>query len=274
MKVKILSILCLFATACANVGQKKSEQVVQPQSFSVPQIPVFLTTTEQRADFVVKHYWQNYNFSDTTLISRADYTEQAYVDFLNVLINVDPSLARHGIDTLMCKAQIDNSMYAHFVSLSEKYLYDPNSPFRNEELYLMVLQTILANDKLPEIEKLRPQYQYDLALKNRIGEKAIDFEYTNTEGKKSRLYDQKAKHLLLFFFRPDCPTCKEVKAYVAEKNIDKLVKIVWINPDVDTHIDNEYDLRASPTLYLLDSDKKVLMKDASIEMIENYMKTL
>lgn len=272
MKIGIIVILSLFIVSCANVPQKKVEST--PKTFSIPEVPAILTTNEQRADFVVKHYWKNYNFSDTTLINRADYTEQAYVDFINVLLNVEPSLAMQGIDSLMYKARIDSAMYAHFISLGEKYLYEPNSPFRCEELYIVVLENILSNTKLPETDKIRPQYQYDLALKNRVGEKAIDFEYTNNDGKKVRLYDAKGDPLLVFFFHPDCPTCKEVKAYVEKNEIDKLVKIVWINPEINKHIEEVYDLRASPTLYLLDGNKKVLFKDAPIETIVGYLQTL
>jgi hypothetical protein len=32
-----------------------------------------------------------------------------------------------------------------------------------------------------------------------------------------------------------------------------------------------YDLKAMPTLYLLDKDKKVLLKDAPVEQVEQYL---
>ncbi|MEF9924367.1 MAG: DUF5106 domain-containing protein, partial [Muribaculaceae bacterium] len=31
------------------------------------------------------------------------------------------------------------------------------------------------------------------------------------------------------------------------------------------------DLKAIPSLYLLDKDKKIILKDATIEIIENYL---
>ena len=40
------------------------------------------------------------------------------------------------------RAQANSTMYGYFVSLMEKYFYDPNSPFRNEELYIPVLKEI------------------------------------------------------------------------------------------------------------------------------------
>ncbi|MEG1406143.1 MAG: DUF5106 domain-containing protein, partial [Alistipes sp.] len=197
----------------------------------------------------------------------------AFVDFVNLLPHVSLPLATQGIETMMHKAEADPAMYAHFMELAEKYYYEPNSPFRSEELYIVVLRSIVANKQLAEIEKVRPQYQLDLSLKNRVGQRATNFAYTTLQGGKAKLYAATGDRILLFFYRPDCESCKETKQYVAKKEIDKLVTIVWVNPDKDTHLDEIYDLRASPTLYLLDGKHTVLLKDARIEQIENYLKT-
>ena len=47
----------------------------------------------------------------------------------------------------------------------------------------------------------------------------------------------------------------------------------WINSyDKELTVLTEecYDLKAMPTLYLLDKDKKVLLKDAAVRDIEDY----
>lgn len=51
----------------------------------------------------------------------------------------------------------------------------------------------------------------------------------------------------------------------------------WINGyDKKTVIKekNLYDLKAIPTLYLLDKDKKVLLKDVMVGQIEEYFKKM
>lgn len=262
--------LLLSLTACGQQQPKKTVACAT-EKFSVPEPPAMLTTQEQKAEFVATHYWDNFNFADTTLISRADITEQAFADFVNILPHVSPQLIDKGVTVMMDKASADSAMYTHFMELAEKYLYDPNSPFRNEEIYIVALRNIVANDKLDDIYKVRPRYQLELALKNRVGDKALDFTYTTDKGGKAKLYGTSGDPLMLFFFRPDCETCKEVKEYVRSQGIDKRVKILFVNPEIDIHIDTLYDLRASPTLYLLDKDKKVLRKDAPIEQIEQYL---
>lgn len=264
-----IAILLLFsATACHGQSQKS---VATVQKFTVPKPPAMLTAQEARAEFVATHYWDNFNFADTTLIGNADITEQAFADFVNILPHLPESLIEKSVAAMMRKATADNAMYAHFMELSEKYLYEPNSPMRNEDLYIVVLHNILANGKLDNIYKVRPRYQLELALKNRVGNKALDFAYTTEKGGKAKLYATAGDPLLLFFFRPDCAMCKEVKEYVGSRGIDKQVKILYVNPETDTHLGTLYDLRASPTLYLLAKDKTVILKDVSIEQIEQHL---
>lgn len=265
----ILPLLILTLTACLSPKKQTTVKVVK--AFTAPSLPAMITSPEQKAEFIANHYWDNFDFADTTLISRADITEQAFADFVNILPHIPHQFIEKGITVMMDKAMADSSMYAHFMGLTEKYLYDSNSPFRNEDIYIVVLRNIIANTKLDTIYKIRPQYQLELALKNRVGDKAIDFEYTTPNGSKAKLYGKTGDPLLLFFYRPDCQYCKDVKDYITSKKLNKRVEILLVNPDVDTHLDAIYDLRASPTLYLLDKDKAVLLKDATIEQIEQYL---
>lgn len=264
----ILALLSASGLICCSPTAPKS---VKAQKFIAPTPPAMLVSAEQKAEFVMTHFWDNFDFKDTSLISRSDYTEQAFADFVSIAPNAPMSTMEKGVGVLMKKAEIDSAMYSHFVELSEKYLYEPNSPLRNEDVYIAFLRNIISNQSLDTLLKIRPSYQLELALKNRRGEPATDFSYTTTQGKQARLYSAKGDLLMLFFFRPDCPVCKNVKDRIQSNGIDKVVQILFINPDIDTHLEQIYDLRASPTLYLLDKDKTVILKDPSIEQIENYL---
>lgn len=264
----LFASLLLTLAACSPTEPK---QATTTKVFTTPSIPAILTSDQQKRDFILTHYWDNFDFTDTTLIARADYTEQAFADFANILPIAPMPIASRGIDTLMHRAKIDSVMYAHFMELSEKYFYDPNSPFRNEELYIVVLRNIIANPTLDELLKSRPRYQLALALKNRVGGLATDFTYVMEDGTQTRLYSHDGNPLLVMFFNPDCPTCKITKDYITQHKLESRMKIVYINMESNPQLDSLYDLRASPTLYMLDKQKKILLKDASIEQVEQYL---
>lgn len=87
-----LNIFLLFLILCASCGSRKAndnkETAVQADTvkkFTLPLIPAMLNTPELRADYLVRHYWDNMDFTDTTYINLPDVTEQAWVDFIDIL---------------------------------------------------------------------------------------------------------------------------------------------------------------------------------------------
>lgn len=88
-----------------------------------------------------------------------------------------------------------------------------------------------------------------------------------------KLSETKGDYILLFFYNPDCHVCAETKEYIREQNIGQKAEIVWVDPEKEKQIDESrlYDLRVIPTLYLLDKNKNVLLKDASIATINEYL---
>lgn len=305
-----LYILCSFLFLAAGcTGRDAKEQASghpeSPQVFSLPAVPGVLATPQERAEYLIARYWENFNFRDTALISRPEVTEQALADFLDLLPRVSPGTAHSSLVAMMDSASADSSMYVHFMGLAEKYLYNPNSPFRNEEYYIPVLRQIMASSRLGDIGKVRPAYQLEMALKNRPGEVASDFVYTRTNGSRGRLSRLSADYTLLFFNSPDCEECRRLKEYIAASELlsglasrkrprPRLV-ILAVYPDEDVALWKSasypscmlnvhdasqavtarrlYDLRAIPTLYLLDADKRVLLKDAPVERVERYLRT-
>ncbi len=302
MRIKqgiFLLIIGLFA-ACnqapkQNVQQSADPIALPPQKLRLPEIPTMLILPEDRARYLTNHYWENFNFSDTTLCSLPDITEQAFVDFVQVLDEVTLQDAQAGIDSLLNKAMAgDSVMYACFTGLSEKYLYDPNSPMRNEDYYTEVLRHIIASPRISEEEKVRPRFRLELAGKNRVGSVATDFSYTQADGKKARLSSLRSEYILLFFNNPDCEDCRRVKEFIQQSPVfsgNSKLKVVSIYPDEDIdlwkrttypsqwvsgynsalHSGTVYDLLAIPNLYLLDKDRRVLIKDGTIEAIERYL---
>ena len=301
----LLSLLPLLAGCAPHSAETERGTGRSEAAFALPDIPPLLVTSEARASYLAAHYWQGFNFRDTALISRPEVTEQALADFLDILSRVPLEEAQGSLAAMMDSAAVDSAMYAHFMKLSGKYLYDPNSPFRNEEYYIPVLRHIIASPRLGEPDKARPRFRLDMALKNRPGEVAADFVYTRTNGSRGRLRRISADYTLLFFNSPDCEDCRRVKGYMAASEYlagmtgegsarrPRLV-ILAVYPDEDVELwraasyppcmlnvhdasqaisrQRLYDLKAIPCLYLLDADKRVLLKDATVEQVELYLK--
>ena len=213
MRIRMLCLLffTLIFSACNGQQTKKTEAGnTKERVFQMVSVPSVITEPEERAAYLVKHYWDKFDFTDTTLIHLPEITEQATSNYIDMMKYVPAEAAASSIKDMMHKASADSTMFAYFAGLYEKYLYDPNSPMRDESLYIYVLEAVLEAPVLDEVGKIRPAHLLGLALKNRVGEPATDFTYTLADGKKGTLYHTKADYLLLFFYNPDCHACKEI----------------------------------------------------------------
>ncbi len=191
-------------------------------------------------------------------------------------------------------------MFCHFMAMGSKYLYEPNSPMHNEELFILMLRSQLGSTVLSQTEKVRPRFLLEMALKNRPGEVAADFTYLRRDGKSGRLSEIRSPYLILYFNDPECNDCLRVKRQLSSSSgINNLLRTErlallsvcvegktdawknstcpdsWIDAiDKEQHLTNNrvYDLKAMPTLYLLDETKRVILKDVSVAQIEAWLK--
>lgn len=200
---------------------------------------------------------------------------------------------RYGQDSLRCE-------------VVRKYLYDPNSPYRNEELYLPFVQGLATAGFTPD--SLRDAYLFEVRMcsLNRIGQPAEDFDFEESDGTLRHLYGIKADATLLMFSNPGCKDCERVTDLLMGNRIiaeavdsGKLAVVnVYIDEEIDLwreHADDYpakwyngfdpnfviredliYNVRAIPSLYVLDADKNVIYKDATVEnvlvLLENVFK--
>ena len=71
-------------SADAGTNKEASPAPAEAQ-FPFPDIPTVLTEPDERKDFLIAHYWDNFNFSDTTLLQNRNITEQGFVNHISLL---------------------------------------------------------------------------------------------------------------------------------------------------------------------------------------------
>jgi peroxiredoxin len=284
----------------ADAAVPEAQASVRLKNFERAVPPAILTHPQERADYLVAHFWDRFDFTDTAYCHAPEITEQAFVDFIVLFPHTSSAGGiAAGVDRLLNAAGAGGGevMYAYFCRQAEHYLYDPNSPMRNDEYYIPFLEHIVNSSAVADVHKIRPQHQLELAYKNRTGARANDFVYTLASGRTGRLYALSAEYVLLMFYNPDCTECRHTVQML--KNTPCLssgkVKVLAVYPDEDQEAwrqhakdlpsawinghdrsqaikKNEiYDLKAIPTLYLLDRDKKVILKDASAGDVREYL---
>lgn len=288
MKNIFLAIIVLICASCSQAQQK-------PHELQLPEIPADLRQPQQRADFLVIHFWDNLDLADDSIIADEPFMEQSFSDFASVLPIASPDSATVAINRLLAKASVKADAYKAVNKIAETYLYQPVSPVYNEELFIPFLRNMVESPLLTETDKARPEFLLKEAMKNRVGHTASDFEFLTLKGEKMHLTDvQSPSEILLIFFDPDCLHCKETMAtipysadfYSKIKSGELKVVAVYSGDEKglweaygstlpDTWIvgyepgaiyDEElYALREFPTIYLLDKDFTVKAKNLQVE---------
>lgn len=312
-KIFAFAGLALCLAACGGRTEK-------PFEVAPPQLPAYLSDAGEQAAWFARHFWDNYPFADTTCLRESDYTQKLCAVFFHQLGGLKPTDAQAALHKLLEKALTtapDSTTRARvgnrFIQWAEEGLYDPNSPLRNEDLYLAIQRHILRASQTDSAQKARAQRNLALASLNRPGSRAADFHYvpalknrpnTAFEDHAVRLYHLQSPYLLILFNNPYCQACKEVieelEAAPALRDLQQNKKLQvlalytdanleewnaylpqmpahWINAyNPASRITEEtlYDLRAIPTLYLLDRDKTVILKDPTVAQVEAWAQNL
>jgi len=219
------------------------------------------------------------------------YDETALKDFVLATIDSNKNKSVEVLDEVLMDASTDSIVFSRTVVFLERAFGNPNSSFRNEDLYAALLQAKMKSSWTDSLAIVKTRERLYLLMQNRPGSMANDFVYTTAAGYRKKMYAISAKYLLLYFNNPECNACKEMKeALIASSIINQKIKSEdlkilsiytdkdeklwldhlneypesWINGrDEDEYLykNKIYDLRAIPTVYLLDKEKKVLLKD-------------
>ena len=268
----------------------------------LPAGPADMTTPEERAGYILGHFWDAMDFTDARLSHDRSFMEQNLVNFFSVMPHASSASVAEGVKGLMSKAASDSVSYRLVLELAEHYLYEHGSPMRDEESFIPFLEIAVDSPQLTEAERIRPKYLLEEAMMNRVGTLSADFEMTLRDGSKSTMHEYgKGSRMLLMFYDPDCRHCAEVIEMLdsdadfnglldrgalkvlavypfGEEDVWKspMVKIPskWTDAMADLVEVDIYSFPEMPVLYLLDESGKVVLKDVGAEKIVEHVKSM
>jgi thiol-disulfide isomerase/thioredoxin len=250
------------------------------------------------------HFFDNIDLTDERLIRTPLLYGKLDAFFTSALIQ-SPDTINKEIDKLIKKCSANYKIF-QFVSV---YLFNH---FRESEIMghdavlVKLADDIYLSGKADWVTKefkddLRKQI--DLLRPNLIGKKAENMVMDSYKGIFVSLYDVEKDFTVLYFWEPDCGHCKEatpkLKAYYDKPRDYSLEvfavcttsdkakwtkyiednKLIWINgwdPKRSSHFDYYYNVQSTPTVYILDKNKKIIAKKLAVEeigpFIDNYRK--
>lgn len=297
---KFISALLLTLAFCSMTALAQSGR-----PFPYPRVPSYIASDSAAAEWMALHFWDNYHFDKAESDYSTEQNRRGFVAFIETLYTTNPALSIEAVAQMMERAATSEDGYWYFLEMAEVVLYDPSSPMRNDLLWEPFLRHAIGpRSPLDAASKKRYETLLELVSRNQQGSVATDFAYTLADGTTGRLHSIRSPYLLIYFYNPGCSECGRTKAQLDATGLLEslhargVLKVLALHPDGELsewrrllpenpswwisaydkgeqiHTRNLYDLKAIPTFYLLDSDKRVLMKDPVVEDLIYVLSTL
>ena len=267
----------------------------QGRQFPFPSVPGTLRTPEDRLQYLGIHYWDRFDFRSQSLLADKDVTEQGFVNFLDLLSRMDSLTAARSADAFVTKAFAQAKSADTFTSLAHHYLENPQSPLRNDAVYVVLLRSMRRRKGLTLTQRQSLDYKIKTFGSNLPGHRATDFQFVDRQGKRHRLSDYRHERVLIFFYDPDCDNCHRISSQLSRDQRLAGTRVLAIYPDSDTqHWQRTpqafprtwtdgysprgevnakllYTVRATPTLMLIGRGGLVELKDLAPEQLLSHL---
>ena len=274
--------MALVAACHGGWGGRKPAPQPAAAPFPRVEVPGVITDPVERNAFLAEHFWdrvKNVPQIDTVSL------EEAVGLWATLLNAVPPETGKTAVIGFLGRMEtLPAAEVPPVLKQVERYLYDPNSPVRNEDLYGVLSDGLATAAFTPDSLRVHYGYLAGKCAMNAVGTRAADFLYTERPGRIRSLYSVEAEHILLVFGNPECTACRELHAQmenipgIPEKIAEGKLAVLEVNPDTDAvakaELERTYHIRAIPSVYLLDKDKTVLLKDAPVERALQYLNNL
>ncbi|MDO4695409.1 DUF5106 domain-containing protein [Porphyromonas sp.] len=292
---------CVFfvlALSCTTTKKNTAERLSSPPKFPVP--PATMIEPKDRASFIVRNVWNGYDSLTIDLFESKDAFEQFMVDYFAIGSIAEGQAFSESIATALSKST--SEFYAHSMDIGEMYLDHANSPIYNEDAYAILIIQALKSPVLSYADSVRFVHRLEMYERNKPGEIARDFAIQEFGGGKTALHQIKSPLLALMFYEPNCETCSEAFDHIVSDSVikkavetgrmklvciyagnmmtdyelsrSKVPAFVTLGHEFEQKIENEelYFIRAFPTIYLLDENKRVLRRDITVEALSDWLK--
>lgn len=288
---QIIILVTFLLGLCASAQEKPY--------FQLPLIPDSLTTLQQRTDFMVQHYW---DFCDLKkAFSSRDKMAESFHTYLSFMPYASADVAYASIGKFMDKISRQPDDVLFIGEQAEAILYSDTAEMQSDELYLLFAKAIADNKKVDKNSKLRYQHQAKILSRSQTGMIAPEFDYSDIMGATQHFApDTTCVATILYFNDPDCSECNMAKLRLdADIKTNRLidsgrVKIVSITPGGVTdqwqlkassypaswrigasdEIDEIYDIRQTPSFYIIDNHGKIVLKNGDIDIVLRVMSML
>ncbi|TXF90743.1 redoxin domain-containing protein [Neolewinella aurantiaca] len=255
-----------------------------------------------RLAWLLEHYFDPLDLKDDRLLRTPFLFERInyYVDRLHIQ---HPDTVAMAIDKVLGKMDPNSELFkyyvVHFTNKAAKskivgmdavYVHMVDAYYKSGLAYWVDPEQLETMTE--DVERIRPLL---------IGRKAPNLAMSRRDGSPVELYDIDAKYTVLYFWKYDCSSCKKSTPYMKDfyaKWKDRGVEVFsvctkqnelekcweyiddneigdWLHAtDRYQRFFKDYDVRSTPTIYVLDENKEIVSKRIAAKQLDELLENL
>lgn len=251
-----------------------------------------------RRQYAVEHYFDNIDFTDVELI-RSDIFTSVAIEYMSLYSNPNLSQAELedefiiAVDKIMAEAMENSIIYEFIVD----YLVKGFERFHFDKVLDYIAEHYSPQSCENEERKTDLQTRLEKYAELSEGKPAPGFTIQDNDGKMITLSEITSSFTLVLFWASWCPHCGETlpeidkiyqkteraKMEIVAVSLDKEKSewdkalteknYSWINccdfKGWDSKVAVDYNVYATPTMFLLDKDKKIVSKPITLIELKN-----
>lgn len=251
-------------------------------------------------NYYKKHFFDYIDFSDERLLRTQFYHPKIERYFEKLIIPMPDSVIKES-SRLLEKASANEEVFKYTLQLLFNK-YNNSNIMGMDKVFVFFAETYYLNGKAQWADSawLEKVEKRVLDIKpNLIGTKAQEIRLLSPEDELISLQLIRAEFTILFFYEPNCGHCKkatpkmkELSDKFWEKGVEVLgvytqfdkeewLKFIkeqeldnWINgwdPYNQSNFRHFYDIKSTPSIYLLDKEKNIIGKRIDAETVEKIL---
>ena len=247
----------------------------------------------------LQQYWEDVDFSDTTLISSKTMSDKLINFFFSFTDGEEQrfdSLSVAGLGVVLDKAKVNMRMYEYILEFA---LNGYSAMGRDRVTDYLLNYPQLAEGEITMEEGLRLDSITEPYQKVRVGAKALDYFGITIDEKIYAIFASRAKYILVVFWSTDCEYCHDFLVQI-RKNLDlksdfELVTFALADDEEEVkkavkkmrlpgyHFYDElrwdseafldYHITSTPTVFVLDENKTIVCKPYDWQELKYWLKS-
>jgi thiol-disulfide isomerase/thioredoxin len=251
-----------------------------------------------------EHFFDHFDLSDDALVRLPQqFYNKKVVEYLDKLFAPQVDSVWQAIEKIVAKAKKNQETYK-FMVFTLIVKYQTPEFMGMDEVFVRLYDKYFASGEMNywANEKYRKNLKEyaDNLRKSLIGNTAPNLIMQDANFQPRSMYDIKSKYTIIYFYDPDCGSCKKetpvlvsfynrnktkfnVEVYavnsdssmVKMRNYIKDMGMKWITVNgprtYQTSYHDTYDASTTPTLYVLDEKKKIIGKKIAASKLEEFL---